>query len=214
MNLKSLIVLISAMFFAVQTKAQDTTIVKTSNTWTDISLFQIYNFDGAKKPLIWFNREEGEYFLEARVNFDWNNTAGILIGKTFSKSDKFWITPKIGFLFSFDEVGYNGLSPEVNFGGNIGKLKYFTMNQFAVNLDDAPNFLYQYTEVGYKLIGKITVKYAGQFYYELVDGSELWIDQGPQVVIPFAKKFVLKPWYTWDPNHDVQKLIVGIGMSY
>jgi len=211
MNLKSLIVLISAMFFATQMRAQDTN--KTYNTWTDVSIFQIYNFDGAKRPLIWFNREEGKYFVEARVNFDWSNSAGVLIGKTFSKSDKFWITPKVGFIFSFDKSGYNGLSPEVNFGGKIGKFKYFTMNQFAIDLDDDPNFLYQYTEVGY-VVGKITLKYSGQFYYELVDGSELWIDQGPQIVIPFGKKFVFKPWYTWDPTHDVQKLIVGIGMSY
>lgn len=194
--------------------------------WTDISIFlsDALNPDN-DKPLLWFSREEGKYFLETRVNFDWRETAGLLIGKTFSRNEKFWITPKMGILFAFNPFGHNGLSPEVNLGGGIKKIKYFSMNQYAISLDKNPSFLYNYTELGFELTPWARFNYSAQFYYPLSGNpqSEVWIDQGPQLILTLKKKYYFKPWYTWDPTHKksdassrapLQKWILGIGYHF
>jgi hypothetical protein len=163
---------------------------------------------------MWFSHEEGKYFLEARVNFDAKETAGIFLGRTFSKSKKFWITPKIGILFGLNDLGYDGVSPEFNLGGKLKSFSYFAMNQFSIAITkDKPNFLYNYTQFGYKLFPWLQIDYSAQFYYELNSGA-VWIDQGPQLLILW-NKFYIKPWYTWDPGHTkVRKFICGVGCNF
>ncbi len=192
------------------TISNDTT--KKHAQWTDISFFHINRLDAKNStPLIWFNHENDNYFVESRINFDWSNTAGILIGKTFSKSEKFWITPKLGILFAGRNTdGYNALSPECNFGGRIGAFGYFTMNQYAIAIDEHPDFVYQYTELRWFIDKHVTLAYATQFYKENWRGSEWWIDGGPAMAVSLGKVYI-KPWMTWDPGHQNRKFIVGVG---
>jgi hypothetical protein len=158
-------ILTSAVLFG-----EDTIPSNTKPQWTDISLFHINRLDAKNStPLIWVSHENGNYFLEGRVNFDWGNTAGLFLGKTFSKSSKFWITPKIGMLFGgrgSDE--YNAIDPEFNFGGRLHSFEYFTMNQYAIAIDQHPDFVYQYTETRWHANKHLALCYAIQFYKEMV----------------------------------------------
>ncbi len=194
-------------------QGQSDTTKPASNNWTDISIFYVDRFDPKlNKPLMWFSHEEGKYFLEARMNFDWRETVGLFIGKTFSVKDRFWVTPKVGFLFAFNDFGYNGFSPEVNLGGKFGNVRYFAMNQGSISFDKNPSFLYNYSQLGYKFRW-IQFNYSAQFYYPLDGTSVLYLDQGPQLIL-FLGKFYFKPWYTWDPINRIDKFIVGAGFHF
>ncbi len=220
--MKQIIVFLFAIFMATSSvvnaqtsnQKEDTTKKEVPTAWTDVSLFDIDKIkESTTTPLIWYTHDNGKYYIESRVNFDWAMTAGVFAGKTFSKNDKFWITPKFGCLFSFNKEGYNGLSPEFNFGGSVGKFRYFTMSQCAVSLNPEknPSYLYGYYEAGYQL-PYVKIGYASQFFHP-TDQSKTWTDQGPFMVISY-KEFYLKPWYTWDPSRNVQKFIVGLGYHY
>jgi len=166
------------------------------------------------KPLTWFSHEEGKYFIEARMNFDWKNTAAILMGKTFSKKPTFWITPKVGFLFGFNSDGYNGFSPEINCGGAYKAFHYFAMNQCALSFGGGnPSFYYEYTQLGYNT-KYFNINCAFQFFKSLVSHTDVYIDIGPQVFIPI-QKFYIKPWYTIDPGHVfIRKFVIGVGYHF
>ncbi|MEN9582325.1 MAG: hypothetical protein RL641_279 [Candidatus Parcubacteria bacterium] len=171
----SLVISANILSASASEPANADTSKPTPAQWTDISLFHINRLDAKNStPLIWFNHENGDYFLEARINFDWSNTAGLFLGKTFSRSKKFWITPKLGMLFAGrSSDGYNGFSPEFNFGGNIGSFEYFTMNQHTIAVDDKPDFVYQYTEARFKCLhNHLAICYAIQFYKEQRAGAE------------------------------------------
>lgn len=204
----------TGMIAQTSTLKQDSVKKITSTTWTDVSIFDIYKIQGKTSvPLIWYTHNHGSYYVESRVNFDWNMTAGIFAGKSFSKNEKFWITPKFGFLFAFNKEGYNGLSPEFNFGGKIGKFRYFSMNQCAIsgNPEINPTYLYGYYEVGCQL-AHLKIGYGSQFFHP-TNQSKVLVDQGPFLRISY-KEFYLKPWYTWDPGRNVQKFVLGLGYSY
>mgnify|MGYP003424995969 FL=1 len=196
---------------------------------SDVSFYSIIPFDTAQtaRPLLWFWYDGGKdgAFYETRLNFDALNTGALIVGKTFG-NEKFFITPKAGALIAFDELGFDGITTEFNAGGEIslGELnkglsfKGFTMNQFAFATDDNPNFAYNYTQIG--LCGEISeeiffeINYSFQIFQEVVDGSEPWIDMGPQIKISIGN-FYIKPWATFDPNHKGQeKFIVGIGYTF
>lgn len=191
---------------------QDSTTV--SNKYTDISLFENYRLSGYKNPLLWYVREEEKYYFEVRMNFDWSNTASIVIGKTFSRSSKFWITPKAGVLFSCDDKsGYNGLTIEPNIGGKIGKFKYFSMIQYAIGIDSQKDFAYSYIETSVQVAKNIRFNVSGQVFQSMSQNEDVWVDIGPQLLISFGN-FYFKPWYTFDPNHINEKVIIGIGYTY
>ena len=187
---------------------------------TDISVFGIYRVSSGKGvPLMWFTQENGRYFLETRANFDWANTVTIAVGKTISFGN-YSATPKVGILLAMSNSGYDGASLEINHGISFGDFGIFQMNQVAVGLRNAnPTFFYNYSEVSYSLIKNVSFVYGAQFFraLETQEGQEKlewWIDHGPQLKISFKGGFYAKPWLTWDPNHDNQKVIVGLGRTF
>jgi hypothetical protein len=197
-------------------KKFDTSKYKISS-WTDISMYQVWKLHKTPKlPIMWFSHEHIKFFLESRLNFDWNGTAAIVAGKTFQKKDAFWATPKAGVFFGFlPAEGYNGATFEINMGGKWKRLTWFTMNQLAVSFQKKnPPFLYQYTDVGCDL-KYVFLSGSFQIYYETRQGSEVFVDIGPQVKVPI-KKFYAKLWYTGDPNpkHKLQKITVGLGYQF
>lgn len=193
-------------------QGQDSTKTQASDKWTDISIFFIDRFNPKlNRPLMWFSHEEGKYFIEGRMNFDYPETAGMLLGKTLSKNERFWFTPKTGILFSQNNLGYDGISLETNLGGKLGNFKYFVMLQRAISLNSKPSFAYSYTQLGYR-VKWLQFNYSAQFFSQLA-GSGVWIDHGPQIII-FLKKIYVKPWYTWDIEHKVQKFVIGLGYHF
>lgn len=187
---------------------------------TDISVFGIYRANtGTGTLLMWFTQENGKYFLETRAYFDWANTVTIAVGKTMSFGN-YWTTPKVGILLAMSNSGYNGASLEINHGISFGDFDIFQMNQIAVGLRNAnPTFFYNYSEVSYSPIKNVSFVYGAQFFraLEIQEGEESldwWIDHGPAVKISFKGGFYAKPWLTWDPNHDNQKVIVGLGRTF
>ena len=214
--MKQLFFLLSLVILGVTTKADGDTAGYQISSWTDLSLYQVFKIkQGPKFPIIWFSHESGKYFLESRLNFDWNGTAAIIAGKTFQKKDGFWITPKAGLFFGFADGGYNGLTFEANFGGKRKHLKYFTMNQVAVSFQKKnPAFFYQYTDIGYDA-EYIFISGSFQFYQEMRKDAEPFFDIGPQVMVPI-KKFYTKFWYTIDPHpkHLLSKITLGLGYGF
>lgn len=195
------------------------TVVKSQDSiapgsFSDISIFENYRIHDSKNPLLWYVREEVDYYFEARMNFDWSNTAGLVFGKTFSKSDLFWVTPKAGALFSFDdENGFNGISLESNFGGEAKRFKYFGMLQYAVAVDYNDDFAYSYIESSLRISKKIRLNLSCQIF-KSISYRDVWVDVGPQIFVSFGK-FYFKPWFTYDPGHESkEKVIVGIGYHY
>lgn len=189
-------------------------LVVTSNVSaqsTDISVFAINrHYNHTNTNLMWFTHSDSAYFVEARANFDWDNTLALYLGKTFG-NDVFWITPEIGAL-----VGdYNGFGPELLMGGKYKSLKYFLFNQYTLNVNDLPDFLYQYTEVGLVASRYVMIGCAGQVYYEpTTPRADAFIDAGPFVKFSYRSLY-LKPWCTWDPGHEqIKKVIIGLGYTF
>lgn len=178
---------------------------------TSMSVYTISRNGGTEtQPLAWFTHEEKRYFVEVRMNFDQVSTGAILAGKTFYFSKHFWVTPKAGILFGFNSQGFDGLSPEINFGGKFGKFSYFSMNQVAVSFhEDVPGFQYGYYQVGYAFTKWLELDYSLQCF----NSADAWIDQGPQLSITIGK-FNLKPWITFDSKHKVEKYIFGLGYAF
>lgn len=202
----------------MDTVSTDTALVVTPRS--DISVFGIYRLESETgTPLMWFTQENGRYFLEARANFDWANTATVAIGKTMSFGN-YWATPKVGILLAMSSSGYDGVTLEANHGISFGDFSVFQMNQISVGLRNAnPTFFYDYSEISYSPIKNVSFVYGAQFFRALEtqegeESLEWWIDHGPAVKISFKGGFYMKPWLTWDPNHDNQKVIVGVGRSF
>ncbi len=187
---------------------------------SDISTFGIYRFSSSTGiPLMWFTQENARYFLEARANFDWANTVTIAVGKTMSMGN-YWITPKVGLLLAMSSNGYDGVTLEANHGFSFGDFSVFQMNQIAIGgRNTNPVFFYDYSEISYRPIKNVSFVYGAQFFraLEIQEGEESldwWIDHGPAVKISFKGGFYAKPWFTWDPNHDNRKVIVGVGRNF
>jgi hypothetical protein len=209
--MKKLIVFLIAVICTFSLKAQDSTKV-TDVRWTDIGVYfvDLLNYNTCR-PVLWMCHEDGDYYIEARVAFDWRETAGIFVGKTFSKNEKFWVTPKLGFLFGFNQIGYNGFSPEVNCGGKIGRFGYFSQNQFVVSFQKKnPHYFYDYSRIDFRITRWLTVSYPTQIYVPLNE-ADYWLDQGPQLKFTIDKKVYIQPWYTFDLKHKSQKAIIGFG---
>ncbi len=200
----------------------DTTVVIESKV-SDVSIFGIYKLDAETgSPLMWFTQSQGNcnLFLEARANFDWQNTVTIAAGRNFS-AGPYWVTPKVGALVSMGGDGYSGISFEVNHGISLPwNISLFQMNQYAFGGKNSnPNFFYDYSQIGWSPMKNFSLLFGAQFFraLELQEGEEYldwWIDMGPQLKISFGDGFYLKPWITFDPNHDNRKVIVGLGRSF
>lgn len=188
---------------------------------SDVSIFGIYKLDAETgSPLMWFTQSQGQLFIEARANFDWQNTVTIAAGRNFS-AGPYWVTPKVGALVSMGGDGYSGISFEVNHGISLPwNISIFQMNQYAMGGKNSnPNFFYDYSQIGWSPTKNFSLLFGAQFFraLELQEGEEYldwWIDMGPQLKISFGDGFYLKPWVTFDPNHDNRKVIVGLGRSF
>jgi hypothetical protein len=182
---------------------------------TDISVYLLDFGSLTCRPALWFVHDEGDFYLEARYGFDYPETIGILTGKTFvSKNEKFWITPKLGFLCSFNKFGYNAFSPEINFGSEIGKFNYFSMNQIVLSFNKInPHYIYNFSQCGITFAGWLEVDYASQFYYQF-DESGIFLDQGIQFKILIDGKAYIQPWYSFDFKNKIQKFSIGFGYTY
>jgi hypothetical protein len=216
-------IFITGLFLTTLAQAKSDTTARAvqAQPWSDISLFELCRFaptGNTNRPLMWFSHEEGKYYLEARMDFDWSNTAALLVGRTFffhkKHGNNFWITPKFGFLISLASGGFNGLTPECNYGGKIGNVKIFCMDQMAVSLNASnQSFFYHYVQFSYDL-KYFAVNAAGQVT-QFVAGTNQkpYLDLGPQVVIPIGK-FWCKPWVTYDPVHTIKKFVIGVGYRF
>jgi hypothetical protein len=215
--MKKLLFLFVLVLMSIGAKAQDSVAVKVSDArWTDIGVYfvDLFNYNNCR-PVLWVCHENGDYYVEARLAFDWRETAAFFAGKTFSKSEKFWVTPKAGFLFGFNQYGYNGFSPEVNLGGKVGRFSYFSMNQFAISFQKKnPHYFYNYSRIDLKITNWLTLAYPAQIYVPIGQQSDYWLDQGPQLKVTVDKKIYVQPWYTFDLKHKSQKFIVGFGYVF
>lgn len=195
--------------------AQDGTVETVNNDTlaigSSMSVYTISRNGGTEtQPLAWFTHEEKKYFIEARMNFDAKETGAILAGKTFYFSKHFWVTPKTGILFGFNNQGFDGSTTEINFGGAFGKFGYFSMNQIAVSFHkDVSSFQYGYYQVGYKITKWLELDYSLQIF----NSTSAWVDQGPQLSISIGK-FSVKPWVTFDNTHNTEKYILGLGYNF
>ncbi len=125
---------------------------------------------GEASPLFWFWYDQGKkgFYTEARLNFDAPATAGLIMGKTFG-GEKFFITPKGGFLIAGNEEGFDGITFEFNAGGKIdissSKMywNYFVMNQFALSTGEDENFIYNYSQTGFGF-GLFELDLSAQFF--------------------------------------------------
>ena len=201
-----IIILISCSYM----KAADSSIV---SKWSDISAYQVIRVKQTQsQPLFWFSHEHVKFFLEARLNFDWASTACIVAGKTFSKHERFWVTPKAGFLFGLSTDAFNGPTFEVNFGGTHKRLQYFSMTQAAISLQKKnPFFFYEYVDVGVNL-KYVFLSGSSQIYQEMRHVKPNF-DIGPQIK-GMIKGFYAKYWYSYDPINHVQKHTVGVGYTF
>lgn len=209
-------ILILSMTSATIAKASDSTAVTPTVTkWTDISAWQTVRIrEPQKGPILWFNHEEIKYFIETRLNFDWSNTIGLIAGKTFSKSAKFWVTPKAGVLVGASKDAFNGTTIETNLGGQKKKFSYFTMTQFAFSFQKkTPGFFYEFVNLAFNINKYFSLSAAGQTFQPLNKGDKPDTDIGPQVTVT-VKKFYLKLWYTGDPYNKRQKMIFGLGYQF
>lgn len=220
--MKKITIFVAFMAFLTQlVNAQNEKENDRKDDISDVSFYGIVPFDTTQtaRPLLWFWYDGGANgaFYETRLNFDALNTGALVVGKTFG-NEKFFITPKAGALIAFDQLGFDGLTTEFNAGTklNFKNAAYFggfTMNQFAFAIDDNPNFAYNYTQVGF---GKdwFEMNFSFQIFQEVIEGSEPWIDMGPQAKVSIGS-FYIKPWLTFDPGHMGQtKAIVGIGYTF
>lgn len=198
----------------------DTTVVIESKV-SDVSIFGIYKLDAETgSPLMWFTQSQGQLFIEARANFDWQSTVTVAVGRNLS-AGPYWATPKVGALISMGGDGYSGISFEMNHGISLPwNISIFQMNQYAMGGKNSnPNFFYDYSDIGWSPTKNLSFLFGAQFFraLELQEGQEVlewWVDMGPQVKVTFGGGFYLKPWVTFDPNHDNRKVIVGLGRSF
>jgi hypothetical protein len=216
-----LVLCIYSLYAVTKEKEEDKTEVKPNEDkkWTDIGMFIVANLKNhSSKPVLWVSHDNPKFYVETRLSFDWSNTGGIFFGKTFSKSNTFWVTPKMGFLFAFDrETGYDGASPEINFGGSVKKFRYFFMNQVAISFHKNPSFFYQYVQMGFDW-KYFSTNISFQTYQEFRNVKPA-IDIGPQVLIPIPVpgygNFYLKPWYTRSViDQKLHKFIIGLGYHF
>lgn len=187
----------------------------------DASYFHIIPIDsagGEAKPLMWLWYDQGQegFYTEARLNFDAPATAGLIFGKTLG-GEKFFITPKGGFLIAGNEEGFDGISAEFNCGGKIDissniYWNYFTMNQYAFSIGEDENFIYNYSQTGFGL-GLFEINLSAQFFQQ---GNASFLDIGPQIKFSFWETGLYsKLWATTDPWNEKQETVfASIGWHF
>ncbi len=204
---------IFSVISAVTAKASDstTTVTPTVTKWTDVSLWQVVRVKAPQKgPILWFSHEHVRFFLETRLNFDWSNTAGFIMGKTISPKGKFWLTPKAGLLFGATKDAYNGSTFEINLGGSKKSFSYFSMSQLAVSFQmKNPHFIYEFVDLKWNICKFFALSNANQLYWE-IGSKKPAIDLGPQLTLS-VKGFYWKTWYTGNPISHLQKVTFGFG---
>lgn len=171
----------------------------------NLSLWTKYR-GGTITMIPWYVFDNGKVFVDARYNFDALKTGAVLVGKSFGDSSLMF-SPAVGGMVG----NYRAVSPELNVSGTLGKINFFTLNQYSFGLGSSPDFAYHWLDLLYPLGngGKVFVGLNEQVYWEPHTSAQ--IDLGPVVKVVIGKHCFVKVWYAF-ANEGANKIFLGIGV--
>lgn len=161
----------------------------------------------------WGTYDSGAFTWDLRANFDWTDTFGAFVGKSF-KVGSITINPEIGLIWGQQ---YKAVSPEFMSYGGKGAFFWVALNQVALGSGkDRPNFAYHWVEARYKF-DKYNVELGAgeQVYYEWTSpGADPLLDIGPVLKVNGPSQMYAKAWWTRNPETGTEKFFLTIGKGF
>ncbi len=189
-------------------------ITSVSFSQTDISVWTKLNNDKQVSTFVWGTTNLPENFsLDYRWNFDRANAFGLLVGKGFTvagKNSSLTVVPEIGIIYADGQS--TDATVEAQAYGHIGSIVFFNFSQYTKNLNGASDFIFQYTEIGYK-IGSIKAGMTGDWFYniETKKGSNKF---GPFVTIPVTKQIYTKMQINFSDEGKFANTLLAVGYTF
>ena len=186
----------------------------------DLSLWNRSAY-GENVPYPWYLYIGSKVSFDARYNFDQKKTGAMFVGKPIGNS-KFMAIPAAGALFG----KYNGISPQVYFLVNVGRMNLFTMHQYVKALGQSSNdFQYHWVDALFVTNKHLSVGVDYQVYHEPKSGFAEH-DLGPSAKYVLGSFKVgekrtmspyLRAWYARSlgpGNSDANLLFLVLGASF
>ena len=148
------------------------------------------------------------FYVEARYNYEEQNTGAIYIGKTFSSEDKlsYSITPIVGGVFG----KFKGGSAGFNGTAEYHKIYFSTQTQYTFSAqDETINYFFSWSELGYEIRHWV---YAGAASQQ----TNIFKTKGylePGVVVGFVFGNWTFPLYAFSPMSDKQYYVFGVNLN-
>jgi len=160
----------------------------------------------------WYFYGNGKIVLDTRFNFDAEKTAGVCIGKSFSKKENITLIPEAcGYLGKT-----NGLGPELLVMTKKGKFNSFSQNQYVHGIGNT-SFVYHWTDVQWQVQKRISVGADGQIFKEMSKAPTAQVDLGPSTKLILSKHVYFKFWPAWSigpQNVGEKKIFLGLGYTW
>lgn len=188
--MKTIIILFLLSSLIISVSAQDLSVYNRLVTNT-----------GEYTPIPWLTYSYGDYFLDARYNFDQEKTYGVFVGKSFGPLT-LAAGPMMGEYKAWSAESY------ISFSSQNDCMIF--MYQYAWGNKGYFNFTYQWIEYLHSLSPTVSVGIGQQAYS---DPSGAFVEAGPVAKIILGKIYI-KPWVTYDFQNKFVKTFLGIGYLF
>lgn len=148
------------------------------------------------------------WYVEARYNYEDDNTAALYFGKTFSNERKFSysITPIVGGVagkLNGGSLGFNATAGYQNFF-------FASQTQYTFSAEDETcNFFFSWSEVGYEIRPWVYTGIAVQQTNLFHTSAQI----EPGAVLGFVLKNFTFPLYTFSPLTEHAYYVLGINLT-
>jgi hypothetical protein len=167
-----------------------------------------YFYLGKNRPLSWVPiltyHTPSDWYVEARGNYEANNSASLYFGKTFKKTAliSYSIIPIAGLVMG----GFDGGSVGANVALDYKKISFSSQSQYTFSIQNqAANFTYSWSDLSYQLREWVSAGVSLQQTGRLFEKGIL--------IRGVYKKFSV-PLYVFNPSTSERYFVLGLNLEW